>query len=144
MDQTGRISSPADLRYQEDLLFPGRVIKEAGSVKVGSALHKVAKPSKLWQLKEIFPDEKFILIPGTSWTEMILEQNATGEDALRGWLVAAYAADIENSVPRSSIDVLKEAYVQMNHVFPPLLSQLQGKGWHTDQFIDGRGARFAF
>lgn len=142
--KTGRVSSPADLRYHEDLLFPGRVIKDAGNVKVGSALHKVAKPSKLWQLKEIFPDEKFILSPGNSWTELILEQNATGVDALRGWLVAAYAADIENSVPRPSIDVLEEAYKQMNRVFPPLLSQLQAKGWHTDRFIDGRGARFAF
>lgn len=120
------------------------MIKDAGSVKVGSALHKVVKPSKLLQLKEIFPEEKFILRPGTRGTDLILEHSATGEDALRGWLVAAYAADIEKSVPESSVNVLQEAYDRMNSVFPPLLSELQSKGWHTDRFLDGTGSRFAF
>ncbi|KAK4492476.1 hypothetical protein RD792_003285 [Penstemon davidsonii] len=77
----GRISSPADLRYQEDLIFPGRLIEEAGNVKVGSALHKVVKPSELHKVKEKFPEEKFILNRGTKWTDLILERNATGEDA---------------------------------------------------------------
>ncbi|KAI3888883.1 hypothetical protein MKX03_036067 [Papaver bracteatum] len=47
----GKISSPADLRYQEDLLFPGRLIEDAGSVKVGRAIRKAIKPSKLHELK---------------------------------------------------------------------------------------------
>ncbi|KAK4486642.1 hypothetical protein RD792_006789 [Penstemon davidsonii] len=138
----GRISSPADLRYQEDLIFPGRLIEEAGNVKVGRALHKVLKPSELHQVKEKFSEEKFILNRGTKWTDMILERNATGDDALRGWLVAAYAADIEKSFHKHSEEVLDEAYERMNNVFSPFLSELQAKGWHTDRFLDGNGCRF--
>ncbi|KAG8389211.1 hypothetical protein BUALT_Bualt02G0205300 [Buddleja alternifolia] len=139
----GKISSPADLRYQEDLLFPGRLIEEAGSVKVGRALHKVVKPSELHRVKDKFSEEKFILTRGTKWTDMILERNASGEDALRGWLVAAYAADIEKSFGISSENALQEAYERMSNVFSPFLSELQGKGWHTDRFLDGTGCRFA-
>ncbi|KAL3603498.1 hypothetical protein D5086_004357 [Populus alba] len=65
--KTGKISSPADLRYHEDLLFPGGFVEDAGNVKVGQA------------------------IPGNKWIDLVLDQNATGEDALKGWLVAAYA-----------------------------------------------------
>ncbi|CAA0842466.1 Protein root UVB sensitive 2- chloroplastic [Striga hermonthica] len=86
--KSGRISSPADLRYQENLLFLGRLIEEAGREKVGRPLRKVFKPSELNKVKEKFPGEKFILKRGEKWTDMILERNATGEDALRGWLVA--------------------------------------------------------
>ncbi|KAG6785799.1 hypothetical protein POTOM_007383 [Populus tomentosa] len=53
--KTGKISSPADLRYHEDLLFPGGFVEDAGNVKVGQALHRVVKPSKLNELKELFP-----------------------------------------------------------------------------------------
>nr|GEV42123.1 protein root UVB sensitive 2, chloroplastic-like [Tanacetum cinerariifolium] len=91
--KSGKVSSPADLRYKEDLLFPGRVIKEAGNVK-----------------------------------------NASGEDALRGWLVAAYAYPSANP----EVEMLEEAYEKMNMVMPTLLSELQAKGWHTDRFLDGR------
>ncbi|CAK9168292.1 unnamed protein product, partial [Ilex paraguariensis] len=126
-----------------DLLFPGRLIEDAGSVKVGRALHNVVRPSNFHQLKEIFPEEKFLLNCGTRWTDMVLEHNATGEDALRGWLVAAYAADMEKSVHETSANVLGEAYERMNNVFSPFLSELQAKGWHTDQFLDGTGSRFA-
>ncbi|XP_011080040.1 protein root UVB sensitive 2, chloroplastic isoform X3 [Sesamum indicum] len=139
----GRIPSPADLRYQEDLLFPGRLIEEAGSVKVGRPLHNVVKPSQLHQVKEKFPEEKFILNRGTKWTDMILERNATGEDALKGWLVAAYAAEIEKTLLKTSSDPLEEAYERMVNVFSPFLSELQAKGWHTDRFLDGTGCRFA-
>ncbi|KAI9180089.1 hypothetical protein LWI28_001047 [Acer negundo] len=68
--KTGKVSSPADLRYQEDLLFPGRLIEDAGSVKVGRDLHKVVRPSKLQELKEIFVEEKFLLnreTDGLTW-----------------------------------------------------------------------------
>ncbi|XP_039020327.1 protein root UVB sensitive 2, chloroplastic-like [Hibiscus syriacus] len=62
--KTGKVSGPADLRYPEDLLCPGRLIEDVGNVKVGRALHKVVKPSKLQEWKEIFPEEKFVLSPG--------------------------------------------------------------------------------
>lgn len=39
LNQMGEISSPADLRYREDLLFPGRLIEDAGNVKVGRDIH---------------------------------------------------------------------------------------------------------
>ncbi|XP_039031038.1 protein root UVB sensitive 2, chloroplastic-like isoform X2 [Hibiscus syriacus] len=142
--QTGKVSSPADLRYREDLLFHGRLIEDAGNVKVGRALHKVVKPSKLKEWKEIFPEEKFVLSPGNKWTDMLLEHNATGEDAVRGWLVAAYAASMGKSFHEPSASVLQDAYDKMNIVFTPFLCELQAKGWHTDRFLDGTGSRFAF
>lgn len=142
LTQTGRISSPADLRYREDLLFPGRIIEDAGSVQVGRALHKVVKPSKMKELKELFAEEKFILSRGNKWTDMVLEQNASGEDALRGWLVAAYAASMEKSSHDPSLSVLQDAYEKMNSVFTPFLSGLRAKGWYTDRFLDGIGSRF--
>uniref|UniRef100_A0A2N9HMS5 Protein root UVB sensitive 2, chloroplastic n=1 Tax=Fagus sylvatica TaxID=28930 RepID=A0A2N9HMS5_FAGSY len=142
--KAGKISSPADLRYQEDLLFTGRLIEDAGNVKVGRALRKVVKPSKLRELKQIFLEEKFLLSHGNEWVDMVLEQDATGEDALRGWLVAAYAADIGKSSHEPSASALQEAYDKMNDVFPPFLSELQAKGWHTDRFLDGTGSRFSW
>ncbi|KAK6789521.1 hypothetical protein RDI58_013321 [Solanum bulbocastanum] len=142
--KTGKISSPADLRYREDLLFPGRLIEDAGKVKVGRSLHEVVRPSKLQQFKEAFPEEKFLLNHGSRWTDMILEHNATGEDALRGWLVAAYASDMERLVNEPSANILQEAYDKMNSTFSPFLAELQAKGWHTDRFLDGTGNRFAF
>ncbi|XP_057484726.1 protein root UVB sensitive 2, chloroplastic-like isoform X2 [Actinidia eriantha] len=141
--ETGKISSPADLRYREDL-FPGRLIADAGNVKVGMAFHMIVKPSKLRELKEIFPDEKFILNRGPRWTDMVLEQSATAEDALRGWLVAAYAANMEKSIHETNAYVLEQAYERMNGVFSLFLSELQSKGWHTDRFLDGTGSRFSW
>ncbi|KAG9155807.1 hypothetical protein Leryth_004069 [Lithospermum erythrorhizon] len=142
--KTGRVSSPADLRYKEDLLFPGRLIEDAGNVRVGRGLHDVMKPSKLRQLKETFHDEKFLLNFGTKWTDMILEHKATGEDALRGWLVAAYAANTDKTVEEPDQSILHNAYEKMNMTFSPFLGELQAKGWHTDRFLDGTGTRFAF
>ncbi|KAF9605642.1 hypothetical protein IFM89_017985, partial [Coptis chinensis] len=140
----GQISGPADLRYREDLLFPGRIIEEAGSVKVGRPLHKVVKPSKLSRLRDIFPEEKFLISRGSKCTDMVLEHNATGEDALRGWLVAAYAASMEKPGYGSSEIILKDAYEKMQTLFPSFLSELKLKGWHTDRFLDGTGNRFAW
>ncbi|KAG7951108.1 hypothetical protein I3843_13G150300 [Carya illinoinensis] len=142
--KTGKISSPADLRYREDLLFTGRLIEDAGNVKVGRALRKVVKPSKLHELKQIFPEEKFLLNRGNNWVDMVLTHDATAEDALRGWLVAAYASDMERSSHEPRAIVLQEAYEKMNDVFSPFLSELQAKGWHTDRFLDGTGSRFAW
>ena len=126
------------------MLFPGRLIEEAGNVRVGRALHKVIKPSRLLELKQLFPGEKFLLNHGDKCTDMVLEQDAIGEDALRGWLVAAYASQNINSSHELSASVLQEAYEKMNDVFPVFLQELQNKGWHTDRFLDGTGSRFAF
>ncbi|KAL6210698.1 hypothetical protein ACLB2K_015930 [Fragaria x ananassa] len=142
--KTGKVSSPADLRYKEDLLFPGRLIEDAGNVKVGKSFRKVFKPSKLDELKQIFPDEKFLLNPGKKSVDMVLEHSATGEDALRGWLVAGYAADMEKSFHVPTSTALEEAYEKMNDIFGPFISELQAKGWHTDRFLDGTGSRFAW
>ncbi|XP_056684988.1 protein root UVB sensitive 2, chloroplastic isoform X2 [Spinacia oleracea] len=140
----GKISTPANLRYKEDLLFPGRLIEDAGNVIVGRALHKVTKPSSFQKWKEMFPEEKFVLSQGSKWTNMVLEQNASGEDALRGWLVAAYyASNIEQSFDGLSPNVLLESYERMESVFPRFLSELQSNGWHTDRFLDGTGCRFS-
>ncbi|XP_058005760.1 protein root UVB sensitive 2, chloroplastic isoform X6 [Hevea brasiliensis] len=137
--KTGKISSPADLRYCENLIFPGRLVEDAGNVKVGRALHEVFTPSKLHEVKDMFPEEKFLLNCGNKWSDMVLEQNASGEDALRGWLVAAYAASMKKYSHESSNIVLQDAYLKMNSIFDSFLSELQAKGWHTDRFLDGTG-----
>ncbi|KAI3698923.1 hypothetical protein L2E82_42845 [Cichorium intybus] len=134
--KTKKVSSPADLMYKEDLLFPGRLIKDAGNVKVGGDLHKTIKPSRLKELKEMFPNENFLLSCGQRWTDMVLEDNATGEDALREWLVAAYASNMEENV--SKWDHLQDAYEKMKVVMRTLLPEIQAKGWHTDRFLDGK------
>lgn len=75
---------------------------------------------------------------------MVLKQDASGEDALRGWLVAAFAVQTESSSHELSASVLQDAYDKMNGVFPVFLKELQSKGWHTDRFLDGTGSRFTF
>ena len=126
---------PADLRYREDLLFPGRTIKEAGNVRLGRPLQKIFKGrSKLEQAREMFPKEKFLINCDGELTDMVLEHGASGEDALRGWLVAAF---IEKRA-------FGEAYGQMEAVFPSFISEVKARGWHTDRFLDGRGCRFSF
>ncbi|XP_027365421.1 protein root UVB sensitive 2, chloroplastic-like isoform X4 [Abrus precatorius] len=141
--KTGNVSSPADLRYQEDLLFPQRLVKDAGNVRVGRALHKVIKPSRFVELKQVLPGEKFLLNGENGCIDMVLEHDAIGEDALKGWLVAAYAVQIKKSSPEISTSALVKAYEKMNEVFPVFLKELQSKGWHTDRFLDGTGSRFA-
>ncbi|KAI5426474.1 protein root UVB sensitive 2, chloroplastic [Lathyrus oleraceus] len=141
--KAGIVSSPADLRYKENLLFPVR-LEDAGNVRVGKSLHEVIKPSKLVELKQVFPKEKFLLNRGGKCIDMVLKQDASGEDALRGWLVAAFAAQTESSSHELSASVLQDAYDKMNGVFPVFLKELQRKGWHTDRFLDGTGSRFAF
>ncbi|THU73145.1 hypothetical protein C4D60_Mb04t19700 [Musa balbisiana] len=39
--KSGKVSSPADIRYREDLLFPDRIIEEAGGVMVGQPLKRL-------------------------------------------------------------------------------------------------------
>ncbi|XP_014627658.1 protein root UVB sensitive 2, chloroplastic isoform X1 [Glycine max] len=143
--KAGIVSSPADLRYRDNLLFNVQVKEDTGNVRVGKNVHKVIKPSRLLELKQVFPEEKFLLNFGNKCIDMVLEQDASGEDALRGWLVAAYAARTESSSHElSATSVLHEAYEKMNGVFPVFLRELQNKGWHTDRFLDGTGSRFSF
>ncbi|KAG4976770.1 hypothetical protein JHK86_036244 [Glycine max] len=141
--KAGSVSSPADLRYREDLLFPRRLIEDAGNVRVGRDLHKVIKPSRLLESKQVFPGEKFILNGDNRCIDMVLEQDAIGKDALRGWLVASYAVQIGKSSHELSTSTLLQAYEKMNEVFPAFIKELQCKGWHTDRFLDGSGCRFA-
>lgn len=101
-------------------------------------------PSKLEELREIFPNEKFLLSWKNKHTDMILEYNASGEDALRGWLVAAFAAELEKSAAGSKQAVMSSAYEKMDAVFPSFISEVKRKGWHTDRFLDGLGSRYAF
>ncbi|KAI4326559.1 hypothetical protein MLD38_031862 [Melastoma candidum] len=142
--KTGKVSSPADIRYREDLLFPGRLIEDAGNVKVGRPLHNVIKPSRINKWKSVLPEEKFILSRGTKCTDMVLEHSATGEDALRGCLLAALIAKAGQSGNDPSAPVAKDAYQKVVEVFPSFLSEVRAKGWHTDRFLDGKGSRFAW
>ncbi|KAL2327923.1 hypothetical protein Fmac_021350 [Flemingia macrophylla] len=70
-------------------------IEDVGNIRVGKDVHKVIKPSRLVELKQVFPKEKFLLEFGGNCINMMLEQDASGEDAVRGWLVAAYAAQVQ-------------------------------------------------
>ncbi|KAG8082688.1 hypothetical protein GUJ93_ZPchr0014g46549 [Zizania palustris] len=140
----GKVSSPAELRYQEDLLFPNRLIEEAGNVKIGQPLRRVLSPQCVEQLKATFSNEKFLLSRKGNNTYMVLEQSATGEDALRGWLVAAFASEMERSGAGSGDTVLNEAYKRMESVFPVFVSEVKGRGWYTDQFLDGNRSRISY
>jgi hypothetical protein len=143
--QSEKVSSPAELRYREDLLFPNRLIEEAGSVKIGQPLGRVLSPGLVGQLRATFPNERFILNQkGNKTTYMVLEQSASGEDALRGWLVAAFASEMEKSGVGSRDSVLNDAYQKMERVFPTFVSEVRSRGWYTDQFLDGNGSRIAF
>lgn len=76
---------------------------------------------------------------------MVLERSASGEDALRGWLVAAFASEMERSGAGSRDDaVLSEAYEKMERVFPTFVSEVRSRGWYTDQFLDGNCSRVSF
>ncbi|KAI0513673.1 hypothetical protein KFK09_009703 [Dendrobium nobile] len=140
---TGRVSSPADLRYRENLLFPDRIIEEAGSVSVGKPFCKVVEsPSKFELLRALFPGEKFLIHRKKKLIDMILENSASGEDALRGWLMAAFSKERE-FVELSEEEAMNAAYKKMEKIFPLFLSEVKSRGWYTDQFLDGNGSRFA-
>ncbi|KAL2331077.1 hypothetical protein Fmac_018658 [Flemingia macrophylla] len=59
-------------------------LEDVGNIRVGKDVHKVIKPSRLVELKQVFPKEKFLLEFGGNCINMVLEQDANGEDALRG------------------------------------------------------------
>ncbi|KAM3388401.1 hypothetical protein ACQJBY_010899 [Aegilops geniculata] len=142
--KSGKVSSPAELRYREDLLFPNRLIEEAGSVKVGQPLRRVLSPRRVEELRSTFPNEKFLLTQKSDKAYMVLEQSATGEDALRGWLVAAFASEMERSGAGPRDTVLNDAYQKMESVFPVFVSEVKSRGWYTGQFLDGNHSRIAY
>ncbi|KAJ3680208.1 hypothetical protein LUZ60_016486 [Juncus effusus] len=142
--QNGKISSPADLRYRENLIFPNRLIPQSGSVRVGKPLHESLNPKTLPQLTQIFSDEKFLVSKKGSNRYLVLESSATGEDALRGWLVAAFCDEVERGSDEDKMEVLVEARERMRRVFPSFVSGVKGRGWHVDQFLDGNGTRFKY
>ncbi|KAM3368811.1 hypothetical protein ACQJBY_016998 [Aegilops geniculata] len=142
--KSGKVSSPAELRYREDLLFPNRLIVEAGSVKVGQPFRRVLSPRRVEELRSTFPNEKFLLTQKSDKAYMVLEQSATGEDALRGWLVAAFASEMERSGAGPRDTVLNDAYQKMESVFPMFVSEVKSRGWYTGQFLDGNHSRIAY
>uniref|UniRef100_A0A0D9W766 Uncharacterized protein n=1 Tax=Leersia perrieri TaxID=77586 RepID=A0A0D9W766_9ORYZ len=142
--KSGKVSSPAELRYREDLLFPNRLVEEAGNVKIGQPVRSVFSPQHVEQLKATFSKEKFLLSRKGNNAYMVLEQSATGEDALRGWLVAAFASEMERSGVSSGDTVLNVAYQRMENVFPMFVAEVRSRGWYTDQFLDGNRSRIAY
>eukprot|EP00249_Psilotum_nudum_P018145 c26660_g1_i1 orf=127-1488(+) len=152
--ESGSISSAAELRYRERLILPVGLNHKAGSVQVGVPLQKaIGRPSVFSQLKNRFSNERFILNLNDDHTDLVLHDFATGEDAIRGWLLAAYAAKLARNQERVGLsssklgfglqkeNVLDEAYKQMEKVFPTFITGLKERGWHTDLFLEGSGVR---
>lgn len=78
-------------------------------MKIGQPLRRVLSPQCVEQLRATFPKE-------------------------RGWLVAAFASEMERSGVGSRDTVLNEAYERMESVFPMFVSD-RSRGWYTDQFF---------
>lgn len=113
-------------------------------MKVGQPLRRVLSPRRVEELRSTFPNEKFLLTQKSDKAYMVLEQSATGEDALRGWLVAAFASEMERSGVGSRDTVLNDAYQKMESVFPVFVSEVKSRGWYTGQFLDGNHSRIAY
>ncbi|KAL2641415.1 hypothetical protein R1flu_009002 [Riccia fluitans] len=153
--KTGKVSRPADLRYRERLILPVGLLQESGNVRVGaSPIKTVSKPSVLAELTKSFSNERFLLKFSDQRTDLILHQSATGEDAVRGWLLAAYAYQIAHKNDLSGkddagshgfglkkMDALRDAYQRTESSLPALLRGLKENGWHTHLFLEGSGYR---
>lgn len=149
------MSKPAEIRYRERLILPVKLQQDAGNVRVGTSLVRVInKPSGLAHLKSQFPDERFLLKFSDKTTDLVLHQSATGEDAVRGWLMAAYAHKFAGDDAHSARELvndkgfglkkasaLKDAYEQTEKVLPAFLEGLREQGWHTELFLGGSGCR---
>lgn len=142
--RTGRVSEPAQLRHRERLVLPIGLNADAGNVRVGAPLCKaLVKPSKLLELKQMFRKERFLLNFHDQCTDLVLHQSATGEDAVRGWLLAACTAKLASTPesPERMSAALDQAYAQVDNLLPSFLSGLKDKGWHTHLFLEGSGIR---
>ncbi|KAL3677974.1 hypothetical protein R1sor_020930 [Riccia sorocarpa] len=153
--KTGKVSRPADLRYRERLILPVGLLQEAGNVSVGASLvSKVSKPSVFMELAKAFSNERFLLNFSDQRTDLILHQSATGEDAVRGWLLAAYAHQLaQDNDPCGKDDArshgfglkkmaaLRDAHERTERSLPTLIQGLKDNGWHTHLFLEGSGYR---
>jgi hypothetical protein len=145
--QTGNVSSPAELRYRERLILPVGLEKDAGNVRVGAPLQSggVGKPSVMAELKQRFNGEQFLLHFGDQATDMVLHQKATGEDAVRGWLLATHVSRLCKERKFQDADVygklLEKAYDETERSLPDLISGLREHGWHSHLFLEGSGVR---
>ena len=144
--QTGNVSSPAELRYRERLILPVGLEKDAGNVRVGDPLQSaVGKPSIMAELKLKFKREQFLLHFGEQATDMVLHQKATGEDAVRGWLLAAHVSRVCKGRKFQDADmygkVLEKAYDETEKSLPDFISGLREQGWHSHLFLEGSGVR---
>ncbi|KAG0616528.1 hypothetical protein M758_5G122700 [Ceratodon purpureus] len=144
--KTGNVSSPAELRYRERLILPVGLEKDAGNVRVGAPLQSgVAKPSVMAELKEKFKGEPFLLHFGEQATDMVLHQKATGEDAVRGWLLATHVSRLCKGRKFQDADVygkvLEKAYDETERSLPDFVSGLREHGWHSHLFLEGSGVR---
>ena len=144
--QTGNVSSPAELRYRERLILPVSLDKDAGNVRVGAPLQSsVGQPSVMAELKRKFQGEQFLLRFGEQATDMILHQKATGEDAVRGWLLATHVSRLCKGRKFEDIDVygklLEKAYDETERSLPEFISGLREHGWYSHLFLEGSGVR---
>lgn len=125
-------------------------------MRVGASLLKtVSKPSVLLELKKSFGNERFLLNFSDQRTDLVLHQSATGEDAVRGWLLAAYACQLAHKTDQRSdghgddshgfglkkAAALRDAYEKTEQSLPALLEGLRENGWHTHLFLEGSGYR---
>ncbi|KAJ7567252.1 hypothetical protein O6H91_02G139000 [Diphasiastrum complanatum] len=153
--KNGSIPRPAELRYRERLILPAKLYPDAGNVRAGGSLRRILrKPSHLEQLKRKFENEKFLLNFNDNTTDLLMHQSASGEDVIRGWLLAACVTklagkEVDSQIISSSTskvasqkqDVLDRAYELMESLLPSLLNGLKEKGWRTHLFLEGSGTR---
>eukprot|EP00850_Spirogloea_muscicola_P016694 SM000137S00472 [mRNA] locus=s137:311893:315848:+ [translate_table: standard] len=151
--ETGVVPRPQELRYRERVILPVGVNHRAGGVHIaGAAAAVVRRPSDLAAAARRFAGERFLLAFRDGGADMLLHQAATGEDAVRGWLLAACAAEAAEAAGVSGthshgsggalqVAALPEAYQRMEALAPPLLAGLQAAGWHTHLFLEGSGVR---
>ncbi|KAK9140618.1 hypothetical protein Scep_010299 [Stephania cephalantha] len=132
--KSGKIASPADLRYREDLLFPDRVIEDAGSVTIGKALHKVVKPSKFHELREMFPNEKRLVFCKNTRCRMNGESSMSIESPLRSTSVAAVSEEFFSI--QVKFKVLLQTFKRVKQVLCTHLKVVRTRTLYVDQRDD--------
>eukprot|EP00897_Mesotaenium_endlicherianum_P000424 jgi/Mesen1/10382/ME000081S09771 len=96
--QTGKVAHPGELKYRERLFFGSSLDRTSGSVRVGAPLKRaLGAPSEVPRLAQRFRGERFLVnfSSGAARTaDLVLHRNATGLDAVRGWLLATCSLEI--------------------------------------------------
>ncbi|EFJ36852.1 hypothetical protein SELMODRAFT_77235 [Selaginella moellendorffii] len=129
--ELGRVPSPAEIRYRERLILPVKPNVHAGSVRIANDILQIPS-GKIRELKHRFQSERFLLDFHETSTEMVLHHSASGEDVVRGWLLAACSSKEAS---------LSDAYSRVDKMLPEFLSQLKSRGWQTQLFLHGSAAR---